>query len=89
MEALHILVREGVPQGFQITKEKSLVLCPHHNPDDQNPLGQGIARVQNCSNKLLGAPVGEADSKAEILEQHVVLMQQLLESRHYLNDLHM
>ena len=89
MEALHILVREGVPQGFQITKEKSLVLCPHNNPDDQNPLGQGIARVQNCSNKLLGAPVGEADSKAEILEQHVVLMQQLLESRHYLNDLHM
>ena len=88
VEAWDILVREGVPRGLHLSKEKSLVFCPHHDPDDQDPLGRGITRVQNRGIKLLGAPIGEADFEAEILEQRVVSIQQLLESLHHLNDPH-
>ena len=87
-EAWDILAREGPPRGLHLLKEKSLVFCPHHDPADQDPLGRGVTRVQKKGIKLLGAPVGEKDYKAEILEERVVSVKHLLDNLHHLNDPH-
>ena len=88
VEAWDLLVREGPSRGLHLSKEKSLVFCPHHDPADQDPLGRGVTRVQKQGIKLLGAPVGEREYEAEILEERVVSVKHLLDSLHHLNDPH-
>jgi hypothetical protein len=89
LEAWDILVMEGVHCGLHQSREKSLVFCPEHNPQDQDPLGRGVTRVERKGIKLLGEPVAEQEIEAEILEERVVSLQHLLDSLHLLDDPHM
>jgi hypothetical protein len=85
-EAWDILGREGVPRGPHLSRVKSLVYCPDH---DQDPLGRGVTRVEARGIKLLGAPVGEQEYEAKILEKRLISIQQLLDSLYLLDDPHM
>ena len=89
VKAWDILVAEGAPQGFHLSREKSLVSCQGHDGNDKDPLRRGVTRVEGGGFKLLGAPVGTQDDKDLILEERLVGIQHLLDSLHLLVDPHM
>lgn len=89
VKAWDLLVAEGAPRGFHLSKEKSLVSCQGHNREDRDPLGRGVTRVEGGGFKLLGAPVGNWDYEEQILEERLVSVQHILDSLHLLDDPHM
>ena len=54
--AWDLLVKEGEPRGLILSREKSSIYCPGHDPTDRDPLGRGIIRAEDRGLKLLGAP---------------------------------
>ena len=89
VEAWDLLVAEGEPRGLHLSRGKSLVFCPHHDPEDQDPLGRGVVRGEGGGFKLLGAPLGDEGYEGEILEKRVIAIQELLDRLPLLEDPHM
>jgi hypothetical protein len=87
--AWDVLVAEGEPRGLHLSRDKSLVFCPEHDPADLDPLGRGVTRAENRGFKLLGAPVGSHDFEEAILGERLAGVQRLLDSLHTLEDPHM
>ena len=69
IQAWDILVKEGEPRGLFLSQEKSLVFCPEHDPNDQDPLSRGVKRAEGKGFKLLGAPLGAKEFEEEVLSQ--------------------
>jgi hypothetical protein len=87
--AWDILLVEGRPRGLIPSGEKSLVLCLGHDSRDTDPLGRGVTRTEDRGTKLLGAPFGDHELEAEILEERLTSVKSLLEKLHLLEDPHM
>ena len=87
--AWDMLAQEGEPRGLHLSREKSLLFCPNHNPGDLDPLERGVNRGQESGFKLLGAPLGDETFVEEVLEGRLVGIQQLLDSLPLLEDPHM
>ena len=87
-EAWDLLVREGEPRGLYLSRDKSLVFCPAHEPGDLDPIGRGVTRAVGGF-KLLGAPLGDRDFEEDLVERRLADISHLLERLPLLEDPHM
>ena len=78
--AWDLLAEEGEPRGLHLSREKSLVFCPHYDPSALYPLGRGVTKGQGGGFKLLGASLGDEEYVEEVLEGRLVGTQQMLDS---------
>ena len=88
VEVWDLLTRKGEPRGLFLSREKSVVFCPHDDPADQDPLDRGVSRTVQSGFKLLGAPIGEDDFVEEVLKRRLEGVRSLLAELHTLKDPH-
>ena len=89
VEIWDLLTREGEPRGLYLSREKSVVFCPSHDPADQDPIDRGVTRTTEGGFKLLGAPIGEEDFVEEVLRRRLEGVRSLLAELHILEDPHL
>ena len=87
-EVWDLLTREGEPRGLFLSREKSEVFCPLHDPTDQDPLSRGVTRAEEGGIKLLGAPIGDDQYVEEVLRRRLESMRSLVAELHTLEDPH-
>ena len=88
VEVWDLLTREGEPRGLFLSREKSEVFCPLHDPTDQDPLSRGVTRAEEGGIKLLGAPIGDDVYVEQVLRRRLKSMRSLVAELHILEDPH-
>ena len=89
IEVWDTMVKEGVPRGFHLNPEKSVVFCPNHDHLDPDPLGRGVQRATEGGIKLLGSPIGDLAFEDMVLRRRLSSVQALVGDLHLMEDPHM